>query len=114
MAKDDRIVTLGAHQEESAVLVLRAMLAEAPAGETIEINWLSSAQQWAIREVVAAGIELQPFGPVMVRGMDGPRVRTSRAGASDSRTRARFTRFSGIIRQAPTAVQNTIQADDHQ
>jgi GNAT superfamily N-acetyltransferase len=69
---DDRIVTLGAHQEESAVLVLRAMLAEAPAGETIEINWLTSAQQWAIGEVVAAGIELQPFGPVMVRGMDGP------------------------------------------
>ena len=69
---DDRIVTLGARQEESAVLVLRTMLAEAPAGETIEINWLTSAQQWAIREVVAAGIELQPFGPVMVRGMDGP------------------------------------------
>ncbi len=72
VAADDRIVTLGAHQEESAVLVLRAMLAEAPAGETIEINWLTSAQQWAIGEVVAAGIELQPFGPVMVRGMDGP------------------------------------------
>ena len=72
VAADDRIVTLGARQEESAVLVLRAMLAEAPAGETIEINWLTSAQQWAIREVVAAGIELQPFGPVMVRGMDGP------------------------------------------
>jgi hypothetical protein len=72
VAADDRVVTLGARQEESAVLVLRAMLAEAPTGETIEINWLTSAQQWAIREVVAAGIELQPFGPVMVRGMDGP------------------------------------------
>ena len=72
VAKDERIVTLGARQEESAALVLRAMLAEAPAGETIEINWLTSAQQWAVREVVAAGIELQPYGPVMVRGMDGP------------------------------------------
>jgi ribosomal protein S18 acetylase RimI-like enzyme len=72
VAKDDRIVTLGAYQEESAALVLRAMLAEAPAGETIEINWLTSAQQWAVREVVAAGIDLQPFGPVMVRGMDEP------------------------------------------
>ena len=72
VAKDDRIVTLGARQEASAALVLRAMLAEAPAGETIEINWLTSAQQWAVREVVAAGIDLQPFGPVMVRGMDGP------------------------------------------
>jgi ribosomal protein S18 acetylase RimI-like enzyme len=72
IAKDERIVTLGAHHEESAVLVLRAMLAEAPAGETIEVNWLTSAQQWAVREVVAAGIELRPYGPVMVRGMDGP------------------------------------------
>jgi ribosomal protein S18 acetylase RimI-like enzyme len=72
VAKDERIVTLGARQEESATLVLRAMLAEAPPGETIEINWLTSVQQWAISEVVRAGIELQPYGPVMVRGMDGP------------------------------------------
>jgi ribosomal protein S18 acetylase RimI-like enzyme len=72
VAKDERIVTLGARQEESAGLVLRTMLAEAPAGETIEVNWLTSAQQWAVREVVAAGIELRPYGPVMVRGMDGP------------------------------------------
>jgi ribosomal protein S18 acetylase RimI-like enzyme len=72
VATDDRIVTLGALEEQSATLVLRAMLAEAPPGETIEINWLTSCQQWAIREVVAAGIELQPYGPVMVRGMSGP------------------------------------------
>jgi hypothetical protein len=72
VTKDERIVTLGAKDEESAALVLRAMLAEAPAGETIEVNWLTSAQQWAVREVVAAGIELRPYGPVMVRGMDGP------------------------------------------
>ena len=72
VARDERIVTLGARDEESASLVLRTMLAEAPVGETIEINWLTSAQQWAIRVVVEAGIELQPYGPVMVRGMDGP------------------------------------------
>lgn len=72
VATDDRIVTLGARQEASAALVLRAMLAEVPAGETIEINWLTAAQQWAIRVVVEAGIELQPYGPVMVRGMDAP------------------------------------------
>ncbi len=72
VARDERIVTLGARDEESASLVLRAMLAEAPPGETIEINWLTSAQQWAIAVVAEAGIALQPFGPVMVRGMDGP------------------------------------------
>jgi hypothetical protein len=72
VARDERIVTLGARDEESASLVLRTMLAEAPPGETIEINWLTSAQQWAIAVVAEAGIALQPFGPVMVRGMDGP------------------------------------------
>jgi hypothetical protein len=72
VAREDRIVTLGARDETSATMVLQAMLAEAPAGETIEVNWLTSAQQWAIRVVLEAGIELQPFGPVMVRGMDGP------------------------------------------
>jgi ribosomal protein S18 acetylase RimI-like enzyme len=72
VAKNERIVTLGARTEESATLVLRTMLAESPPGETIEVNWLTSAQQWAICEIVRAGIELQPFGPVMVRGMEGP------------------------------------------
>ena len=72
VARDDRIVVLGARDEASATLVLKAMLAETPAGEMIEINWLTAAQQWAIRVVVEAGIELQPYGPVMVRGMDGP------------------------------------------
>jgi GNAT superfamily N-acetyltransferase len=47
VAKDDRLVTLGALNEESASLVLRAMLAEAPPGETVEINWLTAPQQWA-------------------------------------------------------------------
>ena len=72
VAKDDRIVTLGAHNEASATLVLRAMLADAPEGETVEINWLTAAQQWAITVLIHAGVELQPYGPVMVRGMPGP------------------------------------------
>ena len=80
VAKDDRIVALGARDESSATIVLQAMLADAPAGETIEINWITSAQQWAIRVLVGAGIELQPYGPVMVRGMDGPPAPYIRSG----------------------------------
>jgi GNAT superfamily N-acetyltransferase len=72
VATDERIITLGARQEESATRVLRALLAETPAGGTIVVNWLTAAQQWAIRELVACGVELHPHGPVMVRGMDGP------------------------------------------
>jgi GNAT superfamily N-acetyltransferase len=72
VAMDDRIVTLGARTEASASLVLRAMLAEAPEGETVEINWLTAGQQWAIGVLIQAGVELQPYGPVMVRGMPTP------------------------------------------
>jgi GNAT superfamily N-acetyltransferase len=72
VAKDERIVTLGARDDESASLVLRTMLAESPEGETIEVNWLTSVQQWAIEVLTRAGVALQPYGPVMVRGMDRP------------------------------------------
>jgi len=71
VATDERIVTLSGRQEESAALVLRAALAEAVGG-TIEVNWLTSGQQWAVRELVAAGVELVPYGPVMVRGRAEP------------------------------------------
>ena len=60
VARDDRVVTLGARNEEAAALVLRAMLAEAPAGETVEINWLTAAQQWAIRVLIGAGARRGP------------------------------------------------------
>jgi ribosomal protein S18 acetylase RimI-like enzyme len=72
VAKDERLVTLGARTEEAASSVLRAMLAEAPAGDAVDVNWITASQQWAIRVLVEAGVELQPYGPVMVRGMDGP------------------------------------------
>jgi GNAT superfamily N-acetyltransferase len=72
VARDDRVVTLGARDDESATLVLRTMLAESSPGEMVEVGWLTSAQQWAIAELVSAGVALQASGPVMVRGMDGP------------------------------------------
>ncbi len=72
ISKDERLVTLGATNDESASLVLRTMLAEAPPGETVEVNWMTSSQQWAIREIIQSGVELLPYGPVMVRGMASP------------------------------------------
>ncbi len=72
VALDDRVVTLGARDDESAALLLRTVLAESPPGHFVEMNYLTSAQQWAIAELVGAGVELRPGGPIMVRGMDGP------------------------------------------
>jgi hypothetical protein len=52
--------------------VLETLLAEAPPDGGAEVGWVTGRQQWAMRSVVAAGLELSPCGAVMVRGMDGP------------------------------------------
>ncbi|MGH8996802.1 MAG: GNAT family N-acetyltransferase, partial [Acidimicrobiales bacterium] len=70
VARDDRLVTLGALDEASAEALLHTALAGATGHFTV--GWLTSAQQWAIRTLVAAGIDLYPSGAVMVRGMPGP------------------------------------------
>jgi hypothetical protein len=71
VAKDDRIVTLGARDEEAATALLETALAEM--GERkVEVNWLTAKQQWAIRTLVASGVELSPYGPMMVRGLSDP------------------------------------------
>lgn len=72
VARDDRLITLGALDEGAAVALLQTALAGIPEGATVEVAWLTSAQQWAIDTVVRAGIALHPYGAVMVRGMPGP------------------------------------------
>ena len=72
VAKDDRVVTLGARDEEAATTLLKAALAEMSEGARVEVNWLTANQQWAIRTLVDSGVELVPSGPMMVRGMPGP------------------------------------------
>ena len=72
LARDDRVVTLGARDEEAATTLLKAVLAQSSEGTQVEVNWLTASQQWAIRSLVDAGVELVPAGPMMVRGMPGP------------------------------------------
>ncbi len=72
VARDDRVVTLGALDEDAARALLRTALAGAGPQDTVEINWLTANQQWAITTLIAAGVELRPSGPMMVRGMPGP------------------------------------------
>ena len=65
-------VFLAAHGEAEATELLWAALARADEGETVEVNWITAVQQWALRTVVEAGLALHPVGPVMVRGMSAP------------------------------------------
>jgi len=72
VAKDDRIVTLGARDEEAATALLKTALAEMGGGKVVQVNWLTAKQQWAIRSLVTSGVELSPYGPMMVRGLSDP------------------------------------------
>jgi hypothetical protein len=38
----------------------------------VEVNWLTAKQEWAILTLVASGVELSPYGPVVVRGFSDP------------------------------------------
>lgn len=72
VAKDDRIVTLGAGDEDAATALLKTALSEMGEGVLVEVGWLTAKQQWAIRALVDCGVELHPVGPMMVRGLPGP------------------------------------------
>ena len=72
VAREDRIVTLGARDEDAATALLRTTLFEMGEGTHVEVNWLTASQQWAIRTFVDSGVELYPYGPMMVRGMPNP------------------------------------------
>jgi GNAT superfamily N-acetyltransferase len=63
---------LAARDEESARSLLLAVLAAAPAGKTAFVPFLDERQAWAMDCALAAGLELEPGGPVCVRGELGP------------------------------------------
>jgi GNAT superfamily N-acetyltransferase len=63
---------VAAFDDASAAALLRSVLARTPPGTDVEVGWLTSAQQWAIEVVVAAGLELRLGGGVFLRGDVGP------------------------------------------
>jgi GNAT superfamily N-acetyltransferase len=67
----DRVTIVAGVDPAAAARVLRGALARTTA-PAVEVNWITGPQQWAVEVVVAAGIELHPHGPVMVRGLPGP------------------------------------------
>ncbi len=72
VATDDRVVVLGARSEEAAVHVLRAALDRTPEGASVQVNWVTAEQQWAVTTLVEMGIDLHPTGPVMLRSRPVP------------------------------------------
>jgi len=72
VARGAKPVFLAAGDERTATDLLFAVLGDAGPDETTQVNWMTSAQQWAIRASLQAGLELHPIGPVMLRGFRAP------------------------------------------
>jgi predicted N-acetyltransferase YhbS len=66
--RDGSVKTVAAFDEEAAGALLRTVLARIPPGGSAEVDWITSAQQWAIDVAVAARLELRPAGAVALRG----------------------------------------------
>jgi GNAT superfamily N-acetyltransferase len=63
---------LAALDDATAQDLLRAALAATPPGEETSVEWISSAQSWAVAPVLDAGLRLRPGGAVFLRGDVGP------------------------------------------
>jgi len=72
LARPGGVRVMGAVDDETAGALLAAALAVSPEGTVVDVNWITGAQQWAIRVCSDLGLELHPVGAVMVRGRPGP------------------------------------------
>lgn len=72
VVRDGSPVLLAALDDHCARQLLVGALAEAGPDTSVEVHWLTAGQQWAIDVCVAAGLELRPVGPLMLRHQPGP------------------------------------------
>ena len=67
-----RPILVVADDEATARALLLAGFAAVPQGTAVDVQWITGAQQWAVRTCIELGLELHPQGAVMVRGHPGP------------------------------------------
>jgi ribosomal protein S18 acetylase RimI-like enzyme len=72
MAEPERVLVLAADHEADAERLLWRALADAPADGETSVQWISRAQQWAVRTVLAAGLTPATGEPYFTRGRLGP------------------------------------------
>lgn len=70
--RDGSILLLAARDEEAAVQLLWATLADSATGVEVGVYYLTGEQGWAIDVALAAGLDVSPGGPVFTRGELGP------------------------------------------
>jgi hypothetical protein len=72
LAREDHLALLAATDEAAARDLLRAVIATAPEGESIRVEYLTAAQGWAVDVVLEAGLALEVHNALFLRGDVGP------------------------------------------
>lgn len=71
VTRGGKVVALAALDEQAATNLLTAHLADGAGGETVEVEFLTAGQDWAIRAGLTAGLVVSPNGCVFTRGRLG-------------------------------------------
>ncbi len=69
---DTTVKLLAARDEPAAVALLWAALADTAPGATVQVDFLSAGQDWAVSVLLEAGLVLSPDGPIFTAGELGP------------------------------------------
>ncbi len=69
--REGKVALLAATSDEAARDLAWSCLAAAPPGATVEIEFVSAGNDWAVDVGLRAGLSLTPEGPVFVRGQLG-------------------------------------------
>jgi hypothetical protein len=72
VTRDDRVMVVAGRDEDAATRVLDAALAAARPGASVEVDFLTAGQDWAVRACLDAGLSLSPDGPMFTGGELGP------------------------------------------
>jgi len=66
--REGKVALLAAISDEAARDLAWSCLAEAPRGATVEMEFVSAGNDWAVDVGLRAGLSLSPEGPIFVRG----------------------------------------------
>jgi GNAT superfamily N-acetyltransferase len=70
--RDGSPVLVAARDDAIATDLLWSVLAVAPPGESVHVDFVRSGHDWAVQTCLAARLSMSPEGPVFVRGDVGP------------------------------------------
>jgi GNAT superfamily N-acetyltransferase len=72
LARGGNIIMLGARDAQAAQRILWGLFCTAGPGATVNVDFLTAGQDWALPVCLAAGLPMSPDGPMFAGGRLGP------------------------------------------